>query len=59
VGLVDRVLSQMIEEMGSKPRVIATGGLATTIASASKFIENVDSTLILDGLRFIYERNRS
>jgi len=59
VGLVDRVLSQMIEEMGSKPRVIATGGLAMTVASASKFIEQVDSTLILDGLRFIYERNRS
>ena len=58
VGLVDRLLSQMIEEMGSKPRVIATGGLAMTVASASKFIERVDSTLILDGLRFIYERNQ-
>ena len=58
VGLVDRVLSQMIAEMGSKPRVIATGGLAMTVASASKFIEKVDSTLILDGLRFISERNR-
>lgn len=57
-GLVDRVLAQMIEEMGSKPRVIATGGLATTVAGASKFIEKVDSTLILDGLRFIHERNR-
>ena len=58
VGLVDRVLEQMIGEMGSKPRVIATGGLATTVAGASKFIEKIDSTLILDGLRFIYERNR-
>ena len=57
-GLVDRVLAQMIEEMGSKPRVIATGGLATTVADASKFIERVDSTLILDGLRFIYARNK-
>ena len=57
-GLVDRVLAQMIEEMGSKPRVIATGGLATTVADASKFIERVDSTLILDGLRFIYDRNK-
>ena len=56
VGLVDRVLSQMIEEMGSKPRVIATGGLATMVAGASKFIETVDSTLVLDGLRIVYER---
>lgn len=58
VGLVDRMLAEMIAEMGSKPRVIATGGLAMTVASASKFIEKVDPTLILDGLRFVYERNR-
>jgi type III pantothenate kinase len=58
-GLVDGVLAQMMTEMGSKPRVIATGGLATTVASASQFIEQIDPTLILDGLRFIYERNRS
>lgn len=58
VGLVDRVLAQMIAEMGTKPRVIATGGLAMPVASASKFIEKIDATLILDGLRFIYERNQ-
>lgn len=58
VGLVDRVLEQMIQEMGSKPRVIATGGLAMTVANVSRFIEQVDPTLILDGLRFIYERNQ-
>ena len=58
VGLVDRVLEKMIGEMGSKPRVIATGGLAMTVANASTFIEQVDPTLILDGLRLIYERNQ-
>lgn len=58
VGLVDGVLEKMIAEMGSKPRVIATGGLAITVANASKFIEQIDPTLILDGLRFIYERNQ-
>ena len=56
VGLVDRVLSQMIEEMGSEPRVIATGGLAPVIADASRFIEKIDETLTLDGLRLVYER---
>jgi len=56
-GLVDGVLEQMIAEMGSRPRVIATGGLAPVIASASKFIEKIDETLTLDGLRLIYERN--
>jgi type III pantothenate kinase len=58
LGLVDALLAQMIAEMGAKPRVIATGGLAISVASASQFIEEVDSTLILDGLRFIYERNK-
>ena len=57
-GLVDRVLAQMIAEMGSKPRVIATGGLAPVIANASKFIEKIDDTLTLDGLRLVYERGQ-
>ena len=56
-GLVDGVLEKMIAEMGSQPRVIATGGLAAVIVSASRFIEKVDETLTLDGLRLVYERN--
>lgn len=55
-GLVDGVLEKMIAEMNAKPRVIATGGLAPLIANTSKFIEKVDSTLTLDGLRLVYER---
>src|SRR5882762_9568952 len=56
VGLVDGVLEKMIEEIGSKPRVIATGGLAQLIATGSKFIELVDDTLTLEGLRLVYSR---
>lgn len=57
-GLVDGLLEKMIAEMGSRPRVIATGGLAPIIVRASKFIEKIDETLTLDGLRLIYERNK-
>ena len=57
-GLVDGVLEKMIAEMNAEPRVIATGGLAPLIADASKFIEKVDSTLTLDGLRLVYERTQ-
>ena len=57
-GLVDGVLEKMIAEMNTKPRVIATGGLAPLIAEASRFIEKVDGTLTLDGLRLVYERTR-
>jgi type III pantothenate kinase len=58
-GLVDHVLEKMIAELGAQPRVIATGGHAPVIAPASKFIETIDATLTLDGLRLIYERNHS
>jgi type III pantothenate kinase len=57
-GLVDGILGRMIAEMEKAPSVIATGGLAHTIASASQYIERVDDTLTLDGLRLVYEQNK-
>jgi len=56
VGLVDRVLEKMIAEMNSQPRVVATGGMARPIAGASRFIESIDATLTLNGLRLVYDR---
>jgi type III pantothenate kinase len=58
-GLVDHVLERMIAELQTKPRVIATGGLAHLLAGSSKFIEVIDETLTLDGLRLVYERNNT
>jgi type III pantothenate kinase len=59
VGLVDGILRRMIEELGTGTHVIATGGLASLIATGSQLIESVDETLTLDGLRLIYERTLS
>src|SRR5688500_6020582 len=60
-SLVDGVLKKIIEELGESGKsahVIATGGLAPLIATGSEYIQVVDDTLTLDGLRLIYERTR-
>jgi type III pantothenate kinase len=59
IGLVDGILERMIAELGSKPRVIACGGLAHMIAEGSRFITDIDDMLTLDGLIILFERNRT
>jgi type III pantothenate kinase len=58
IGLVDGILDRIIAELGSQPRVIATGGLARQISEDSRFIAEIDDMLTLDGLLIIFERNR-
>ncbi len=59
IGLVDGILERMGAELGAPPKVIATGGLARQIAPDSRFIETIDDMLTLDGLRILFERNRT
>jgi type III pantothenate kinase len=56
VGQVDEIVGRIIEEWGERPRVVATGGLAGTIASFSKTIEAVEPDLTLRGLAAIHRR---
>ncbi len=56
IGLVDGIIEKMIVELGEKPTVVATGGFAKLIAESSEKIETVDETLMLEGLRLIYEK---
>ena len=58
IGLVDGILERIVAELGQKPRVIATGGLARQIAEDSRFISEIDDMLTLDGLLILFERNR-
>lgn len=52
-GLVDGMVTRMRAEMGSNPKVIATGGLAVLMGRVSQVIEAVEPGLTLDGLRLI------
>lgn len=54
-GLVDGMVRRMKTEMGSHPKVIATGGLAQLMKNVSETIEAVEPLLTLDGLRIIAE----
>lgn len=59
IGLVDGILERMTAELGTQPKVISTGGLARQISADSRFIAQIDDMLTLDGLRILFERNRT
>lgn len=59
IGLVDGILSRMIDELGPTTLTIATGGLAPLIASGSRYIAEVDELLTLTGLRLLHDRNQN
>jgi type III pantothenate kinase len=59
IGLVDGVLERIFAELGTQPKVIATGGLARMVAADSRYISEIDDRLTLDGLRILFERNRN
>ena len=57
LGLVDGILERLVGELGTSPKIVATGGLAPLFGASSKYITAVDDLLTLEGLRIIYERN--
>lgn len=56
VALVDGIITRMKDELGSKTRVIGTGGQAPFISQETRLIETVDPNLTLDGLQLLASR---
>jgi type III pantothenate kinase len=61
VSMVDGIVTRMRAELdrGKRSACVATGGMADIIASETTVIERVDPDLTLQGLRLIWERNKS
>ena len=55
---VDGMIGRIREELGAKPRVVATGGMAKHIIPYCREQIHMDDALLLRGLNLIYERNQ-
>lgn len=59
IGQAEYIIRKVKEETGyTNLKVVATGGLGRIIAEETDEISIYDSTLTLDGLRIIYDKNR-
>lgn len=59
IGQTEYIVNQVKKESGyDNLKVVATGGLGSIIANETECIEEYNRTLTLQGLRFIYEKNR-
>lgn len=58
IGQTEYIIRKVQEESGIKNlKVVATGGLGRLISDETEVIHIYDSSLTLDGLRIIYEKN--
>lgn len=56
---VDGMIQQLRLELEGRPKIIATGGLATVLSSVSRTINRTEPDLTLHGIRLAYTRLQS
>jgi len=52
-GLVNGIVERIKKDLGTNPRVIATGGLSMLMKDTADLIERVEPSLTLEGLLLI------
>lgn len=57
-SMIDGMIDRFFDEMGMELRVIATGGLASTIVRHCKHNITLDDDLIMKGLNILYKKNK-
>jgi len=57
VGLVEGIVGRISEEMGGRPKIVATGGLAPLFSEGTNLFDVMAPDLTLDGLRLLADRN--
>ncbi|MGH7353165.1 MAG: type III pantothenate kinase [Candidatus Rokuibacteriota bacterium] len=58
-ALIDGLVERMRAEMDGEPKVIATGGLVSVVASAVRAFQVTNEHLALEGLRLLWEHHHA
>jgi len=58
IGLVSNIIKEMKKELGENVKVIGTGGFFSIVFDELESLDYLDSELVLQGLRIIYQINR-
>ena len=58
LGLVEGMVARFKDSLGPETQVVATGSLASIVASKTQVIDKVDPWLMLHGLRIVHGLNR-
>lgn len=57
VGMVERLVQRLGEELGGKPEVLATGGYAELVGPETRCVSQILPHLTLEGIRLAYVQN--
>jgi type III pantothenate kinase len=58
-AMIDGLVRRVEQELGQEVRIVVTGGTAPLISPLMSRVDGIDLDLTLEGLRLIYERNRT